>query len=101
MSPSIIRPDVQTDGVHTNGVQTNGVQTDGVQTDGIPEEAKSSSSLPPSNKLHNQLDISGKVFLVTGGGRGLGLAMAEGLVEAGGIGKAVYAEATRYFSNDH
>ncbi|KAL9123762.1 MAG: hypothetical protein Q9217_006841 [Psora testacea] len=73
MSPSINLP---------NGVQHDGVQHDGVQHDGIPEEAKSSS---PSNKLQDQFNIAGKVYLVTGGGRGLGLAMAEGLVEAGGI----------------
>ncbi|CAI6312870.1 unnamed protein product [Periconia digitata] len=31
-----------------------------------------------------QFDVGGKVFVVTGGARGLGLCMAEGLVEAGG-----------------
>lgn len=31
-------------------------------------------------------DLAGGVFILTGGARGLGLAMAEGLVEAGGKG---------------
>ncbi|KAI9931167.1 hypothetical protein ASPWEDRAFT_145880 [Aspergillus wentii DTO 134E9] len=41
----------------------------------------------PSNKLNSrfrEFDLQGKVFAVTGGARGLGLAMAEALVEAGG-----------------
>lgn len=33
-------------------------------------------------------DLAGKVFIVTGGARGLGLAIAEALVEAGGKGKS-------------
>lgn len=33
-----------------------------------------------------EFDLEGKVFVVTGGGRGLGLALAEALVEAGGEG---------------
>lgn len=33
-----------------------------------------------------EFQLRGKVFVVTGGGRGLGLAMAEALVEAGGEG---------------
>ncbi|OAG12443.1 NAD(P)-binding protein [Paraphaeosphaeria sporulosa] len=36
------------------------------------------------NRALSQFDISGKVFIVTGGGRGLGLCLAQGLVEAGG-----------------
>jgi hypothetical protein len=32
-------------------------------------------------------DVAGKVFVVTGGAQGLGLTMAEALVEAGGTGK--------------
>jgi hypothetical protein len=40
-----------------------------------------------SDKRLSQFDVSGKVFVVTGGGRGLGLCMAEGLVEAGGMGE--------------
>jgi hypothetical protein len=32
-------------------------------------------------------DLAGKVFVVTGGAQGLGLALAESLVEAGGKGK--------------
>lgn len=44
---------------------------------------------PPDNshKRFREFDLQGKVFAVTGGGRGLGLAMAEALVEAGGQGK--------------
>lgn len=33
-----------------------------------------------------EFSLAGKVFAVTGGGRGLGLSMAEALVEAGGQG---------------
>ena len=33
-----------------------------------------------------EFDLEGKVFVVTGGGRGLGLTLAEVLVEAGGKG---------------
>jgi hypothetical protein len=36
-------------------------------------------------------DLKGKVFIVTGGGRGLGLTMAEGLLEAGATGKLLRA----------
>lgn len=32
-------------------------------------------------------DLAGKVFVVTGGGRGLGLSLAEALAETGGKGK--------------
>lgn len=32
--------------------------------------------------------LDGKVYVVTGGGRGLGLTMAEALAEAGGTGKS-------------
>lgn len=32
----------------------------------------------------DDFDIGGKVFVVTGGGQGLGFSIAEGLVEAGG-----------------
>lgn len=37
-----------------------------------------------------EFNLQGKVFAVTGGGRGLGLTMAEGLVEAGGEGKTPF-----------
>lgn len=38
-------------------------------------------------KRFADFDIAGRVFIVTGGARGLGLTLAEGLVEAGGKGK--------------
>lgn len=33
---------------------------------------------------YNRFNVGGKVFVVTGGGQGLGLSIAEGLAEAGG-----------------
>jgi hypothetical protein len=37
-------------------------------------------------KHFGDFNVAGKVFVVTGGAQGLGLAMAEALVEAGGKG---------------
>ena len=34
----------------------------------------------------DQFKVQGKSFIITGGGRGLGLMMAEGIAEAGGKG---------------
>lgn len=39
------------------------------------------------SKQFADFDLGGKTFIVTGGARGLGLALAEGLVEAGGRGE--------------
>jgi len=39
---------------------------------------------PASKRLFDQFNVHGKVFIVTGGGRGLGLMIAEGVAEAGG-----------------
>lgn len=49
-----------------------------------------SQKLPDPDQVPERLrefDLSGKVFVVTGGGQGLGLVLAEALVEAGGRGK--------------
>lgn len=50
------------------------------------------SKMPPRKLLRNanrflEFDLEGRVFAVTGGGRGLGLSIAEALIEAGAKGK--------------
>lgn len=40
-----------------------------------------------TKKQFADYDLAGKTYVVTGGARGLGLALAEALVEAGGKGK--------------
>lgn len=50
------------------------------QTAGLPRETN------VGGKRFADFDLQGKTFLVTGGARGLGLALAEALVEAGGRG---------------
>lgn len=40
------------------------------------------------NDRFREFSLAGKVFAVTGGARGLGLSLAEALVEAGGEGKS-------------
>ncbi|UKZ66035.1 uncharacterized protein TrAtP1_007217 [Trichoderma atroviride] len=47
---------------------------------GLPKEAE------VGTKRFADFDLAGKTFVVTGGARGLGLALAEALVEAGGKG---------------
>jgi hypothetical protein len=54
-------------------------------------EAHIQERLPPDSKANTQqrfreFDLQDKVFVVTGGARGLGLSMAEALVEAGAQG---------------
>lgn len=44
---------------------------------------------PERTQRFRDFDLEGKVFVVTGGGRGLGLTLAEVLVEAGGKGVLV------------
>ena len=50
-------------------------------TEGLSREAAIGS------KRFADFDLAGHVFIVTGGARGLGLALAEGLVEAGAKGE--------------
>ena len=47
--------------------------------------------MPAKELLRNQhrfseFDLEGRVYAITGGGRGLGLSMAEALIEAGAKG---------------
>ena len=58
------------------------------------EKKKRGNSEPPPVGRENigakrfaDFDLAGKVYVVTGGARGLGLTLAEALVEAGGEGE--------------
>lgn len=49
------------------------------------------SKLPSKKQLRNanrfrEFDMEGRVYVITGGGRGLGLSMGEALIEAGAKG---------------
>jgi hypothetical protein len=46
----------------------------------------------------NEFDLEGRVYAITGGGGGLGLSMAEALIEAGARGKSILSPVhpTRY-----
>jgi NAD(P)-dependent dehydrogenase (short-subunit alcohol dehydrogenase family) len=54
------------------------------------QQSSSAKGLPPKDinspdrKRFADFEVAGKVFIVTGGARGLGLTLAEGLAEAGG-----------------
>lgn len=90
MSPSRVNGQSIGHTTNTNG-SVNGntnEHTDGLAgglSDGANDEVKSSSPHISSN-VRDKFDIAGKVHIVTGGGRGLGLAMAEALVEGGATG---------------
>jgi hypothetical protein len=59
-------------------------------TRGIASPAHVKEKLPTdggkNRERFREFSLAGKVFAVTGGARGLGLSMAEALVEAGGEG---------------
>ena len=68
-----------TDATQDGAAEENGsvgtYQPTGVQGS-VAIATKPSESKPAPKRLDEQLNIEGKVFLVTGGGQGLGLAMA-------------------------
>ena len=49
------------------------------------------------SKRFADFDLLGKTYLVTGGARGLGLALAEALVEAGGRGELQRSYGLNYY----
>ena len=56
--------------------------------------------MPPKDSIKNghrfkEFDLNDRVYAITGGGRGLGLAMAEALMEAGAKGTSQLAHQTR------
>jgi hypothetical protein len=57
-----------------------------VSTDASIKQTLSKEPVGQMDQRFQEFQLRGKVFAVTGGGRGLGLAMAEALVEAGGEG---------------
>lgn len=60
-------------------------------SEGVKGAQRSTEPLPRNEnvgaKRFADFDLLGKTYLVTGGARGLGLALAEALVEAGGKGE--------------
>lgn len=67
----------------TGGKVPNGTQMGGPRIqETLPDK--------PQTQVHGrfrEFDLQNRVYAVTGGARGLGLAMAEALVEAGAEGK--------------
>lgn len=59
--------------------------------DHIQSKLLSKKQLRNANRFR-EFDVEGRVFAITGGGRGLGLSMAEALIEAGA--KGLYFEAS-------
>lgn len=53
-------------------------------------DAKFPKEFEVGSKRFADFDLAGRTYVVTGGAQGLGLALAEGLVEAGGKGKLVH-----------
>ena len=67
--------DAKEDGTAEENGSIGTYQPTGVQGS-VTISTKPSTSKPAPKRVHEQLNIEGKVFLVTGGGQGLGLAIA-------------------------
>jgi hypothetical protein len=75
-----------------NFVAASALQTTQKPTDPDGKKNAASDLAPKGNpnvgrKRFADFELAGRVFLVTGGAQGLGLTLAEGLVEAGGKGE--------------
>ncbi|KAM0250088.1 hypothetical protein ACHAP5_002403 [Fusarium lateritium] len=81
-SPCLISTHICQRPMHTSG--SSGAKVINTNPRETPNEHKLARETNVGRQRFADFDLAGKVFVVTGGAQGLGLALAESLVEAGG-----------------